>query len=272
MCRSIPVEHGRGVRGGVGVAELDAARTAARPSRGRAGAARCRRRVRRPPAARPSPRSTGRSRSPTPGSSPAGSRSTPPASAAPAPWTGRRPACPPTARRPRPGRVPSTSAAPMASSGSVDDDAPRWSASSRALRSSVPRSRPRQLAEGARLAAVPAEALDDPDAEHALLDDRRQIADLVLGACARPARTASRRASRGSSAARRGRAAPAPASSPGPAGWRSRPGSSTALTSRKVSGKARNIRSSIRSVVPRDSSWPEAQRSWKATGSRCRCR
>ncbi|CAM5553875.1 hypothetical protein SMICM304S_06108 [Streptomyces microflavus] len=45
-----------------------------------------------------------------------------------------------------------------------------------------------------------------------------------------------------------------------------------ALTTRKVSGNARNIRSSIRSVVPRDSSWPEGERSWKATGSRCRWR
>ncbi len=41
------------------------------------------------------------------------------------------------------------------------------------------------------------------------------------------------------------------------------------LTTRKVSGNARNIRSSIRSVVPRDRSWPEGHRSWKATGSRC---
>lgn len=46
----------------------------------------------------------------------------------------------------------------------------------------------------------------------------------------------------------------------------------TPLTSRNVSGKARNIRSSIRSVVPRDSNCPEGQRSWNATGSRCRCR
>lgn len=46
----------------------------------------------------------------------------------------------------------------------------------------------------------------------------------------------------------------------------------TALTSRKVSGKARNMRSSMRSVVARDSNWPEAQRSWKATGRRWRCR
>lgn len=38
----------------------------------------------------------------------------------------------------------------------------------------------RQFAEGERLAAVASEALDDADAEHALLDDRRQIADLVL--------------------------------------------------------------------------------------------
>ncbi len=46
----------------------------------------------------------------------------------------------------------------------------------------------------------------------------------------------------------------------------------TPLTNRNVNGKARNMRSSIRSVVPRESSWPDAQRSWKATGSRCRCR
>lgn len=46
----------------------------------------------------------------------------------------------------------------------------------------------------------------------------------------------------------------------------------TPLTSRNVSGKARNWRSSIRSVVARESNCPEAHRSWKATGSRCRCR
>ncbi|GAA3218201.1 hypothetical protein GCM10020256_21970 [Streptomyces thermocoprophilus] len=39
----------------------------------------------------------------------------------------------------------------------------------------------RQFAEGAGLAAVASEALDDADAEDALLDDGRQIADLVLG-------------------------------------------------------------------------------------------
>ncbi|EYT83795.1 hypothetical protein CF54_05235 [Streptomyces sp. Tu 6176] len=42
----------------------------------------------------------------------------------------------------------------------------------------------------------------------------------------------------------------------------------TPLTSRNVRGKARNWRSSIRSVVPRESNWPDAHRSWKAIGSR----
>ncbi|CAM5317553.1 hypothetical protein SALBM135S_06174 [Streptomyces alboniger] len=46
----------------------------------------------------------------------------------------------------------------------------------------------------------------------------------------------------------------------------------TLLTTRKVSGKARNMRSSIRSVVPRERSCPDAHRSWKATGSRWRWR
>ena len=43
------------------------------------------------------------------------------------------------------------------------------------------------------------------------------------------------------------------------------------LTIRKTNAKPTKRRSVDRSVVSRDSSWPEGQRSWKATGNRCRC-
>ncbi len=70
------------------------------------------------------PRSTGRWPSPPRCSWPAGSRSTPPASAAPAPWTGRRPGCPRTARRRPPGACRAPARPPIASSGSLDDERP----------------------------------------------------------------------------------------------------------------------------------------------------
>ena len=44
----------------------------------------------------------------------------------------------------------------------------------------------------------------------------------------------------------------------------------SAFTTRKMPENMTNQRIVVRSEVARDSSWPEAQRSWKATGSRCR--
>lgn len=43
------------------------------------------------------------------------------------------------------------------------------------------------------------------------------------------------------------------------------------LTTRKIPEKATNHRIVVRSDVARDSSCPDAHRSWNATGSRCRC-
>ena len=177
------VQYGRGAGGRVGVAEPDAleaqsVRSAVR-TRPRRGPPRVRPAARPAAPARPSPRSTGPSPSPPPGSSPAGSRSTRRASAAPAPSTGTRRACPPTARRPPPGSCPSTSAAPIGISGSVMISA-QIPASSRALRSSVPRSR----SDSARNARAWLRCRPNPlmmrMPSTALLDDRRQIADLVL--------------------------------------------------------------------------------------------
>ena len=45
----------------------------------------------------------------------------------------------------------------------------------------------------------------------------------------------------------------------------------SAFTTRKIPENITNQRIVVRSEVARDSSWPDAQRSWKATGSRCRC-
>jgi hypothetical protein len=45
----------------------------------------------------------------------------------------------------------------------------------------------------------------------------------------------------------------------------------SAFTTRKIPENMTNHRTVMRSEVARDSSWPDAQRSWNATGRRCRC-
>ena len=45
----------------------------------------------------------------------------------------------------------------------------------------------------------------------------------------------------------------------------------TTFVTRKIVPKPANRRMAERSVVARDSSWPDCHSSWKAGGSRCRC-
>ncbi|CAM5643615.1 hypothetical protein SVIOM342S_01338 [Streptomyces violaceorubidus] len=166
--------------------------------------------------------------------------------------------------------APTTSAAPIATSGSVTMTA-QMAASSRALRSSVPRSvcdsswkarawlrcRPKPLMIRTPSTLSSTTVVRSPTWSCA----RRATAEYFFSKIPQVIIT--------------GMAGPR-MTSPSVQSWTSMMPTPTRivtpLTSRKVSGKARNMRSSIRSVVPRESSCPEAQRSWKATGSRCRCR
>lgn len=162
--------------------------------------------------------------------------------------------------------VPSTSAAPIATSGSVTMTA-QIVASSRALRSSVPRS----VDDSSRKARAWLRCRPKP---LMILIPRTLSSTTVVRS---PAWSWARRAttayrfSKYTHITTTGTAGPR-MTSPSVQSWSSMMTTPkrivTELTSRNVSGKARNMRSRPRSEVARDSNCPEGHRSWNATGSR----
>ncbi len=166
--------------------------------------------------------------------------------------------------------VPRTSAAPIASSGRVTITA-KIDASSRAFASSVPRSVP----DSSRKARAWLRCRPKPlTMRMPSTLSSTTVVRSPTWSCARRATSEYRRSNIAHTIIT-GTAGPR-ITSPSAQSWASMMTTPTRivtpLTSRNVSGKARNWRSSIRSVVPRDSSCPDAHRSWKATGSRWRCR
>ncbi len=150
--------------------------------------------------------------------------------------------------------TPTTSAAPIASSGSVTMTA-QMDASSRALRSSVPRS----VCDSSWKARAWLRCRPNP----LMIRMPSTLSSTTVvrsptWSCARRA-TAEYFFSKIPQVIITGMAGPR-ITSPSVQSWTSMMPTPTRivtpLTSRNVSGKARNIRSSIRSVVPRESNWP----------------